>query len=119
MNTYKSNTKLMDAVKKIVAKAGAQGDVQVLSRTDERAFELQEYAKRGLSGCNFRSEGNISVSLIYDGFLEAVVIDEDLKSLDGNIAKKIEKEARAKADWLQEIREEQERNYWESQGYTY
>lgn len=118
MNTYKTNAKLMDAVKKVVAKTGATGDVQVLSRTTDRAFQLQEYARHGgPQGTNYISTGDANVSLIYDGFLEAVIIDEDLKTLDSKIAKTIEKEAKAKADWLEEIRIQQEKDYWESMGY--
>ncbi len=118
MNTYKTNQKLMDAVKKVVAKTGATGDVQVLSRTDERAFELQEYARHGgPQGTNYISTGDVNISLVYDGFLEAVIIDEDLLTLDADIIKTIEKEAKAKADWLQEIKEQQEKSYWESMEY--
>ena len=117
MNIYSSNEKLVGAVKNIVSRTGATGDVQVLPRTCDRAFELQDYCRHGKSGCNYISTGDINISLIYDGFLEAIIIDEDLLVLDSKIAKTIEKEAKAKADWLEEVREQQEKDYWESMGY--
>lgn len=106
--TFKTNAKLMDTLTRIIDRAGALGDVEILNRTDDRAFEISEFVKHGKSGCNYREEGDVNFRFIYDGFLEAVIVDEDFKTLDFNIAQKLDKEARAKADWLQEIREQQE-----------
>ena len=117
MNRYSNNEKLVGAVKNIVAKAGATGDVQVLPRTCDRAFELQDYCRHAKSGCNYISTGDINISLIYDGFLEAIIIDEDLLTLDSKIAKRIESECAKKVEWLHKIREQQEKDYWESMGY--
>lgn len=117
MNRYSSNEKLVVAIKNIVSRTGATGDVQVLPRTCDRAFELNEYCRHGHSGCNYISVGDVNINLIYDGFLEAIIIDEDLLTLDSKTAKIIEKECTKKVEWLHKIREQQEKDYWESMGY--
>lgn len=113
--TFKTNEKLIGSIENVTKRFHVSGNVEILNRTDERAYEISEYVKHGKSGCNYREEGDINFRFIYDGYLCAVIIDEDLKTLDYNIIKKLEKECAKLESFLDEVYEQQYQDYWESQ----
>lgn len=113
--TFKTNSKVVEAVKSLVAKLNATGDVSVLPERCDRADELIELVRHGNSyGYDIRNYGFEGVDLIHgDGYLTDIIIHQDLLVLDYKLMKHLEKEITARVDMLHRVKEQQEAQYWE------
>lgn len=111
---FSSNSKVVEAVKSLVAKLNATGDVSVLPERSERADELIELVNHGNNfGYDIRNYGFEGVDLVHgDGYLTDIIIHEELLTLDYKLIKHLEKEVTARADMLHRVKEEQEAQYW-------
>lgn len=112
--TFKSNNKVIEAVKSLVAKCNATGDVSVLPERSERSEELMELVRHGNNfGYDIRNYGFEGVDLVHgDGYLTDIIIHEDLLVLDYKLIKHLEKEITARVNMLHRVAEEQEAQYW-------
>ena len=110
-----SNSKVIEAVKTLVAKCNATGDVSVLPERSERSEELMELVRHGNNfGYDIRNYGFEGVDLVHgDGYLTDIIIHEDLLVLDYKLIKHLEKEITARVNMLHRVAEEQARQYWE------
>lgn len=111
---FSSNSKVVEAVKSLVAKLNATGDVSVLPERSERADELIELVNHGNNfGYDIRNYGFEGVDLVHgDGYLTDIIIHEELLTLDYKLIKHLEKEVTARVDMLHRVKEEQEAQYW-------
>ena len=112
--TFKSNDKVIEAVKSLVAKCNATGDVSVLPERCDRADELIELVRHGNNfGYDIRNYGFEGVDLVHaDGYLTDIIVHKDLLVLDYKLIKHLEKEVIARVDMLDRVKEEQEAQYW-------
>lgn len=112
---FSSNSKVLEAVKALVSKCNATGDVSVLPETSERAEELIELVRHGNHyGYDIRNCGFEGVDLIHgDGYLMDIIIHKDLLVLDYKLVKHLEKEITARVDMLHRVKAQQEAQYWE------
>lgn len=111
---FSSNSKVIEAVKTLVAKCNATGDVSVLPERSERSEELMELVRHGNNfGYDIRNYGFEGVDLVHgDGYLTDIIIHEDLLVLDYKLIKHLEKEITARVNMLHRVAEEQEAQYW-------
>lgn len=111
---FSSNSKVVEAVKSLVAKLNATGDVSVLPERTERAEELIELVNHGNHfGYDIRNYGFEGVDLVHgDGYLTDIIVHQDLLVLDYKLIKHLEKEVTARVDMLHRVKEEQEAQYW-------
>lgn len=112
---FSSNEKTIEAVKSLVAKCNATGNVSVLPERCDRSEELVELVRHGNHyGYDIRNYGFEGVDLIHgDGYLTDIIVHEDLLVLDYKLMKHLEKEINDRMDMLHRIAEEQSRQYWE------
>ena len=91
---FSSNSKVIEAVKTLVAKYNATGDVSVLPERSERSEELMELVRHGNNfGYDIRNYGFEGVDLVHgEGYLTDIIIHEELLVLDYNLVKHLEKE---------------------------
>ena len=111
---FSSNSKVIEAVKSLVAKLNATGDVSVLPERCDRADELIELVNYGNHfGYDIRNYGFEGVDLVHgDGYLTDIIIHQDLLVLDYKLIKHLEKEITARVDMLYILKEQQEAQYW-------
>lgn len=111
---FTTNEKTIEAIKSLVAKCNATGDVSVLPESSERADELVELVRHGNHyGYDIRNCGFKGVDLIHgDGYLMDIIIHKDLLVLDYKLIKHLEKEITARVDMLHRVKEQQEAQYW-------
>lgn len=112
---FTTNEKTIEAVKSLVSKCNATGNVSVLPERSERAEELVELVRHGNHyGYDIRNYGFQGVDLVHgDGYLTDIIVHEDLLVLDYKLMKHLEKEINDRMDMLHRIAEEQSRQYWE------
>ena len=110
-----SNSKVVEAVKSLVSKCNATGDVSVLPERCDRADELIELVRHGNSyGYDIRNYGFEGVDLIHgNGYLTDIIIHQDLLVLDYKLIKHLEKEITDRMEMLYRVKEQQEAQYWE------
>ena len=111
---FTTNEKTIEAVKSLVAKCNATGDVSVLPERSERAEELIELVRHGNHyGYDIRNHGFQGVDLVHgDGFLTDIIVHEDLLVLDYGLVKHLEREINDRISMLHRIKEQQEAQYW-------
>lgn len=111
---FSSNSKVVEAVKSLVAKLNATGDVSVLPERSERSEELMELVRHGNHfGYDIRNYGFEGVDLVHgDGYLTDIIVHQDLLVLDYKLIKHLEKEVIARVNMLHRVAEEQEAQYW-------
>lgn len=112
---FTTNEKTIEAIKSLVSKCNATGNVSVLPERCDRAEELVELVRHGNHyGYDIRNYGFEGVDLVHgDGYLTDIIIHEDLLVLDYKLMKHLEKEINDRMDMLHRIAEEQSRQYWE------
>lgn len=112
---FTTNEKTIEAIKSLVSKCNATGNVSVLPERCDRAEELVELVRHGNHyGYDIRNYGFEGVELVHgDGYLTDIIIHEDLLVLDYKLMKHLEKEINDRMDMLHRIAEEQSRQYWE------
>lgn len=112
---FTTNEKTIEAIKSLVSKCNATGNISVLPERCDRAEELVELVRHGNHyGYDIRNYGFEGVDLIHgDGYLTDVIVHEDLLVLDYKLMKHLEKEINDRMDMLHRIAEEQSRQYWE------
>ena len=111
---FSSNSKVIEAVKTLVSKCNATGDVSVLPEGCDRADDLIELVRHGNHfGYDIRNYGFEGVDLVHgDGYLTDIIIHKELLALDYNLVKHLEKEINDRMDMLYKVKEEQEAQYW-------
>lgn len=112
---FTTNEKTIEAIKSLVSKCNATGNISVLPERCDRAEELVELVRHGNHyGYDIRNYGFEGVDLIHgDGYLTDIIVHEDLLVLDYKLMKHLEKEINDRMDMLHRIAEEQSRQYWE------
>ena len=112
---FTTNEKTIEAIKSLVSKCNATGNISVLPERCDRAEELVELVRHGNHyGYDIRNYGFEGVELVHgDGYLTDIIIHEDLLVLDYKLMKHLEKEINDRMDMLHRIAEEQSRQYWE------
>lgn len=112
---FTTNEKTIEAIKSLVSKCNATGNISVLPERCDRSEELVELVRHGNHyGYDIRNYGFEGVDLIHgDGYLTDIIVHEDLLVLDYKLMKHLEKEINDRMDMLHRIAEEQSRQYWE------
>lgn len=112
---FTTNEKTIEAIKSLVSKCNATGNISVLPERCDRAEELIELVRHGNHyGYDIRNYNFQGVDLVHgDGYLTDIIIHEDLLVLDYKLMKHLEKEINDRMDMLHRIAEEQSRQYWE------
>ena len=120
-----SHKTMVKTLERIVKKYNCELDVTVISSDSkignpEYYFERYDQARRGCFDYNLKTLLSDRIYLIFqDRILRFILIDDRLDYLDAKWSKIIEKELADAKNYWDSVKEEQEKEYWESLGYQY
>lgn len=116
---------IKETLERIVKKYNCELDVYVISDSNEIGnpeyyYDRYTMAKRGEFDYELKTLLENRLYLIFqDRILRFILIDDRLDYLDAKWSKIIEKELADAKNYWDSVKEEQEKEYWESLGYQY